>query len=242
MTTSTKTIAFFGASTGVGLSALEHTLAAGHQCIALCRTPSKLTSIFSPDKNPNLQVIQGNAHDVTSVSACLQSNGRIVDAIVSSIGAKPVLSRNMMDDPKCCQKGANVLIRALQDLRKAGMMGSPHIIEVSTTGISKFGRDIPLLMVPLYKVMLRVPHVDKEAMEDKIVESGEKFTIMHASLLTNGEVSNEVRIGVEDPKKGRESAAIGYTVSRKDTGKWIADHLILGGEERYMNKVVMITY
>ena len=35
MSSNTTTVAFFGASTGVGLSALKHSLAAGHHCIAL---------------------------------------------------------------------------------------------------------------------------------------------------------------------------------------------------------------
>jgi NAD(P)-dependent dehydrogenase (short-subunit alcohol dehydrogenase family) len=89
MSGTSKTVAFFGASGGVGLSALKHTLAAGHQCIALCRTPSKLTAIFPTDTTPNLKIIQGNAHDVASVSQCLQgANGKLVDIVISSIGAR----------------------------------------------------------------------------------------------------------------------------------------------------------
>lgn len=60
MGANSKTVAFFGASTGIGLSALKHTLAAGHNCIALCRTPSKLSAIFPPGV-PNLKIVEGNA-------------------------------------------------------------------------------------------------------------------------------------------------------------------------------------
>ena len=79
-------------------------------------------------------------------------------------------------------------------------------------------------------------------MEDRLVESGEDYTIIHPSLLVNGETSNEIRVGIEDPKTGRESTAIGYTISREDTGKWVADNLVLRLDERYVKKIVMVTY
>ena len=90
--------------------------------------------------------------------------------------------------------------------------------------------------------MLKVPHVDKKVMEDRLVESGEAYTIVHPSLLVDGETSKEVRVGIEDPKTGRESKAIGYTISREDTGKWIADNLVLKLDGKYVNKVVMMTW
>lgn len=90
--------------------------------------------------------------------------------------------------------------------------------------------------------MLKVPHEDKKAMEDRLVESGEAYTIIRASLLVDGETSKEVRVGIEDPKTGRESQAIGYTISREDTGKWVADNLVLRVDGRYVNKIVMVTY
>jgi hypothetical protein len=82
-------------------------------------------------------------------------------------------------------------------------------------------------MVPVYHLLGGVPHRDKKAMEDHRVESGEPYTITHTSLLVNGETSKKIRVGIEDPKTGRKSTAIGYTVSREDTGKWVADNLVL---------------
>ena len=108
--------------------------------------------------------------------------------------------------------------------------------------MSKFGRDFPLLMAPVYHLLLKVPHRDKKIMEDRLIESGEGFTIIHASLLVDGETKKEVRVGVEDPKTGRESTAIGYTISREDAGKWVADNLVLRLDERYVNRIVMVTY
>lgn len=242
MTSNSKTVAFFGASTGVGLAALKHTLAAGHQCIALCRTPSKLTAVFPADTTPNLKIVQGDAHDVGSVSKCLQAeDGKFVDVVMSSIGSKPIISKLSIEDPDCCKKGAAILVEALTQLRSNGVTGNPHLIAMSSTGFSRFGRDIPLAMVPLYKA-LKVPHQDKIIMENRLIESNEVYTIVRASLLTSGESTKEIRVGIEDVKTGREAKAIGYTISREDAGKWIAENMVLKEIARYTNKIVSITY
>lgn len=236
MATHYKTVAFLGASTGVGLSALKSTLAAGHRCIALCRIPSKLTAIFPPETTPNLQVIQGNAHDVAAVSKCLLAEkGKLVDEIISTIGGKFIPSKLTIDDREVCRKGIATILETLAQLRSGGATGKPHIVVASTTGMSRFGRDVPLAMIPLYHVLLKVPHEDKRIMEDRLVESGEAFTIVRASFLVNGETSKEIRVGIEDPKTGRESSAIGYTISREDAEKWVADNLVLQLNGKYVN-------
>ena len=241
MTSNTKVVAFLGASTGVGLSALKHTLAAGHQCIALCRNPSKLTAILPAESTPNLKIIGGNAHDVAAVSKCLRTEaGTIVDVIVTTIGAKP--SGLGVDDPDVCKKGAATILDSLAELRRNGITGSPHIIACGTAGFSRFGRDIPLVMIPVYALFVRVPGADKVVMEDRFAQSGESFTIMRASHLVDGESTKSIRVGVEDPKAGVESKVTGYTISREDAGRWLAENLVLQMDAKYLNKNVTITY
>ncbi|CAL5872239.1 uncharacterized protein PFLUO_LOCUS6498 [Penicillium psychrofluorescens] len=241
--TSIKTVAFFGGSGGVGLAALKETLAAGHQCIALCRYPSKLTAIFTPETTPNLKVVEGNAHDLTAVSKCLLSeDGKLVDLIVSTIGGKPIISKMTIDDPHVCEKGATVLLEALAQLRRDGATGRPQIIACSSRGISNFGRDIPRILDPLYHCLLKVPHVDKKAMEVVFMGSGENCTMIRPALLVQGETKKKIHVGVEDFKTGRESTSIGYTISREDTGKWTADNIILCEGSRYLNKSVSLNY
>ena len=79
-------------------------------------------------------------------------------------------------------------------------------------------------------------------MEERFVSSQETFTIVRASLLTDGESNKEIRVGIENPKTGRESSAIGYTISREDTGRWIAENLVLNRDARYVNKIATVTY
>ena len=146
------------------------------------------------------------------------------------------------DDPEVCRKGATTLLSALAELRSKGFTGNPHFVAVSTTGLSRFHRDIPLAYVPLYHAMLKVPHQDKRIMEDKFAESREAFTVVRCSLFTNGESSKAIRVGVEDPKTGLISKALGFTISRQDAGKWIAENLVFKNDPQYTNKNVSITY
>jgi hypothetical protein len=65
--------------------------------------------------------------------------------------------------------------------------------------------------------------------------------MIRPSLLVEGETTKKILVGVEDAETGRESAAIGYTISKEDTGKWIADNLILCEGPRYVNKCVSLS-
>ena len=249
MSSNTKTVLFLGASTGVGLAALRHTLATGHQCIALCRTPSKLTDILPAAANPNLRVVQGNAHNAAAVSSCLLTNkledaggSSLVDIVVSTIGGKPIVSKMTIDDPNVCRRGMAALLEALAQLRRDGATGRPLIIACSGRGASRFGRDYPLSLYPLYEWALKVPMEDKKIMEDALTESGEDFAIVRPTVLVDGESDKTIRVGIEDPKKGRESKAIGYTISREDTGRWVAENLVLKCESKYFNKCIDVTY
>jgi hypothetical protein len=79
-------------------------------------------------------------------------------------------------------------------------------------------------------------------MEDRFAQSGESFTIMRASHLVDGESTKSIRVGIEDPKKGVESKVTGYTISREDAGRWLAENLVLHMDAKYLNKNVTITY
>ncbi|KAJ4286586.1 hypothetical protein N0V88_007948 [Collariella sp. IMI 366227] len=147
--------------------------------------------------------------------------------VVFSIGARPTLRGKY--DPHVCERGMEVLLAAIGQCRVEKQVSKgPYIVALSTTGISSLGRDIPLAMVPLYKVLLHTPHVDKRAMERLLVESGEEWTLIRGSLYTAGpETEGLVREGMEDPVKGVvESAAVGYTISREDVGKWVFENCL----------------
>ncbi|KFH47306.1 hypothetical protein ACRE_019430 [Hapsidospora chrysogenum ATCC 11550] len=243
MPSNTQTVVFIGASTGIGLAALKVTLAAGHQCIALCRTPSTLTGKLPLANNPNLTVVPGNAHDVAALTGCLRKeDGTLVDTIVTTIGGKFVASKMSLDDPSVCSKGMSALLEALSQLRRLGATGRPLIVCCSGVGLSTFGRDFPLSLWPVYRALLTVPLDDKIIMEASLTESGEDFALIRPSLLLDGESDRKIRVGIEHPKTGRESTVTGYTISREDAGRWAAENLILKRDPKYVNKCLTVTY
>jgi nucleoside-diphosphate-sugar epimerase len=237
-----KVILFLGATGGVGLSTLRRSLAANHTCIALCRTPSRLTALL-PDPAPaNLHVVQGDAHDAAVLAQHLTSPaGSPVDTVIFSIGARPTLRG--MSDPHVCEKGMEALLSAL----RARPEGSPKVrlAAVSSTGISDFSRDLPLAMVPLYKLVLHTAHKDKKAMERLVMAGGDvaEWTLVRGSLYTDGPATEgKVREGMEDPVTGKvESMAVGYTISREDVGKWVFENCVLGGG-KWVGKAAVVTY
>ncbi|KAJ0308911.1 hypothetical protein Brms1b_009360 [Colletotrichum noveboracense] len=232
-----KTVAFFGASGGCGLAALKHSLAEGYICIALCRNPSKLTSLLPASSHPNLVVKQGNAHNVDDVAACLVSPTNphaLVDAVSFSIGSPLDVCKMTVEDPDVCKNGIAAVLRALETLRGRGVVGKPRMAVVSTTGISGFARDVPVLQVPMYHVLLRAPHADKKVMEERLAGSGETWTAVRPAFL--------VRVGVEDPRTGVESKAVGYGISREDVGRWIFENILRDGGMEVVGKAVSITW
>ncbi|KAK4120243.1 NAD(P)-binding protein [Parathielavia appendiculata] len=256
-----RTILFLGATGGVGLSALRRSLAADHTCIALCRNPSKLASAFpSSNPPPNLHLVEGNAHDADTLARCLRdpsssddrsSPVHVVDTVVFSIGALPTLTG--MTDPHVCEKGMTALLEAVRRVREEDKNNEwrgkkLRLVAVSTTGISQHVRDVPLLFLPLYKILLHTPHKDKVAMERLVMgsgaEEGVEWTIVRGSLYTSGPATEGlVREGMEDPVSGvvEEGIPVGYTISREDVGKWVFENVIQGGG-RWIGKAAVITY
>ncbi|RSL37960.1 hypothetical protein CEP53_015319 [Fusarium sp. AF-6] len=239
-----KTIAFFGATGGCGLSALNLSIANNHTCIALCRNPDKLSTLF-PSKPTNLTAIKGNAHDSEAVASCLvnpSDPSRLVDIVCFTIGSVFSFAKLTTEDPNVCEKAMDALFKALDTLRQQGKTGKPLLAVISTTGISKFQRDVPIAFLPLYKA-LHVPHEDKRVMEERLQASSERWIAVRPSLLVDGAVpERNIRVGVEDPVKGVEVKEFGYTISREDVGRWIYENLIVGETERYEGKAVGITW
>jgi len=57
-------------------------------------------------------------------------------------------------------------------------------VAVSGAGISRTERDIPLLLVPLFWLLMGAPRRDKRAMEDALqTSSGQRWIVVRPSLL-----------------------------------------------------------
>lgn len=247
-----KTIAFFGATGGCGLAALARSLSASHTCQALCRNPSRLTTALStnyPDApTATLTITEGNAHDPAAVSKVLAhptDPSRLVDLVVFNLGGVFNARKFALEDPTVCQTAMRTLLSTLDSLVGAGHGAYPRIAAVSSTGISDKGRDFPLLIAPLYHIMLPGPHADKKEME-KALRGGRarEWTLVRPTLLKDGvnNPSKGIRVGVEDLEAGvLESLEMGYSITRDDVGKWIFENLVQKDGKEYVRKAVSLT-
>lgn len=177
MVPSIKSVFFICASTGVGLSALTHTLASSNQCIALYHVPSELIAIFSPTTTQNLRISQ-ETRKTSQPPPTFEGN------YAHTSFSPHLIERN-------------------------GAIRGPHIVLCGTKGMSKYGRHVPVLIVPVYAMLLRAQTKEKIAMEDLLVERRESYTIVQASHLANGERVRILELGLRDPIIGESLRLLG---------------------------------
>ena len=251
-------IAFFGATGDCAGYCLTSALAAGHDCVALARTPAKLTKALkdkgvSPDAiDQHLTIVGGDVTNVEAVKSALQIGGSVVDYVVSGIGAAPKLQWSLwqpvtLDNPTVCQTASATVLKALEALESTT---KPVVINVSTTGIPPEGKpwDVPFVLSWLYRYLLHVPHQDKAVVQEMLAEHVQLpkdqqviagYVNVKASLLTDGP-----SVGVDSVRAGADDApAVGYTIRRADVGLWIYEKLVKTGvKDEWRDKGVCITY
>ncbi len=260
---SKSTISIFGSTGGTGLAVLRLCLAASYQCTVMVRSPTKLLNLLSlPEAPSNLNIISGAIRDTSAVErALLTSDGKLVDIIVSCIGMVASSATDIfkgfanVDDKHICEDGTRIIVSAISDVKsRIAMKGgntpqSPVLVVLSTTGITRDCRDIPLLITPLYYGLLKPPHVDKRAMEDFLdssaVPSDQPWVTIRPAFLIGGGMSEptnkKVRVGTEKDGK-HETLAVGYTIQRSDVGNWIFKEIVQGNWEKWARKAVTLTY
>lgn len=156
-----------------------------------------------------------------------------------------------LDDPVVCQSSMSAIVASLRDLFSQPAHQErlrPFLTAVSTTGLAA-QRDLPYVMVPVYRYFGAVMHDDKKIMEDMVVDAKAEglvrdFVLVRASALTNGsrEGLEKVRVGWETEKAGDKGPAIGYTISREDVGGFIFEEVIKEQTGKYAGKKVSVTY
>ena len=254
-----RSVAFFGATGGCAGYCMANTLNAGIDCVALARTPAKLTKamlekgVSHETLDRHLTIIQGNVKDVEAVKHTLAPKGEVCGKIVCGIGGTPKLQWSIMrpvvlTDSTICQDAVNTIISALDELKP---VRKPILINVSTTGIQPKGmpRDVPLLFVPFYYYALRDPHEDKMVLQENLARyirlpeserNMQAYVQVKASLLMDGPGRGlqAVRQGID------EKPAVGYTIQRGDVGKWMFEKLVVVKRinPEWVNKSVSLTY
>jgi hypothetical protein len=121
---------------------------------------------------------------------------------------------------------ANTVVASVKSLEV-----QPVVIATSSTGILFTANKLPLLLKPLYKVLLAQAHVDKINMENAIAENLQKWVLVRGALYTNGKKRGEYRTGEME---------VGYTISRRDVADFIVRQCLNG--EKWIGKRPVIVY
>ncbi|KAG0341725.1 hypothetical protein BG004_005931 [Podila humilis] len=197
--TSSRFIAFFGATGGCTNAALVHTLNAGLHATTLARTPSKLIDMLTaqgitqPVLDAQLTIVQGDVTDIPAIKSVLVSskhNNTLASQIISGVGGVPQFQFNIkkpvtIDNPKICATTVQNIAEALRQIILANEQERrpelatttttttsqrPSIVVISTTGLSSVREDVPFGFQTLYHIVLADPHADKKEMENFVTK------------------------------------------------------------------------
>jgi hypothetical protein len=273
MSSPTQTLAFFGATGGVTNTTLALALKAGYHSTALARTPQKLIDMLRTVHSVPLETIEkyltihtGDIKDVSAVSAALKNPldpTKLVDTILFGIGGYPVMQWSFwqpitLNDVHICEDATATIFAALDSLAEQGVTASsagrkPLFSSISTTGISDKGRDVPLLLYPVYIYALHVPHEDKKKAENLLINDDGRHirdcVIVRPTLLTDSKMCGVDKLragwewkGAETEREGvkEEGPQLGWTVGRKDVGGFVFEKVIQEGG--WEGRCVSLTY
>ncbi|KAG9237411.1 hypothetical protein BJ875DRAFT_481338 [Amylocarpus encephaloides] len=249
-----RTVAMFGSTGGTGIAALKHALANGSHVNALVRTPAKLSDLLAEYPN-TLHLTQADMSSLPDIKRTLIDplTKNAVPFIISSLGMNAVQSGIKLKfegSHTLCYDGALAIVNALQELQNEGLVPfQPRIVLLSTTGISKMGRDVPVVMLPMYNWMLQIPHEDKEKMESLMIYGAgrdRRWVMIRPSFLVENPAKGlaAIRSSCEVPglsKKEQEPVAMGYAISKEDVGQWIVERLVKEDGVKFDNKMVSLT-
>lgn len=180
-------LAVLGATGRTGRLVVEQALAAGHTVTALVRSPAKLTTA-----NSNLRVVIGQATDTAAVSRALEG----ADAVISTLGG------NVIAD----STPAIVEAARLTGVSRVVVLSS---FAVERDRLSAVGRLFTSLAIGrLIK--------DKNTGDRVLRQSDLDWTIVYASMLTDGTASGSVMVLPERAKRGMSEK-----ISRADVAAWM---------------------
>lgn len=169
-------LAIFGATGRTGKPLVEQALKAGHEVVALVRTPSKLT-VQTP-----IRVVQGDVLNSTDVDKVVQGS----DAVISVIGQSK-------DSPHDMQTVA--ITNIIDAMNKYGVK---RLVSLTGAGVDD-SHDRPKFANHLIKMALKMMsgHLLKDAENhaEAIRKSDVDWVIVRGPRLTDGPFTGNYRVG-----------------------------------------------
>ena len=164
----------FGASGRTGRLVVRESLEGGHQVLAFVRSQSKLDS-----SHPQLTVASGDVTSAADVDLAVQRS----DVVVSVLGQAP------NSPPNVCSVGVANIVGSMpkHSVRRLICLSDYGNGETRTRGL--YARFLWLI--------IRAHLEDKEKMEETVKSSGLDWTIVRATILTDGAKTGIYRVGPE---------------------------------------------
>ena len=178
-----------GATGATGRLVVEQALAAGHSVTALVRSPEKLAI-----RDPNLHVVTGQATDPSAIARALDH----ADALISALGGR-----------------GSVISDSTRAIVEAAHMAGVRRVVVLSSFVVERGRFNPIARI-LTGVTMGSTIKDKTAGERVLRESNLDWTIVYASLLTDGPGGADV---TELTETGRWT--LSHRIARADVARWL---------------------
>jgi uncharacterized protein YbjT (DUF2867 family) len=164
----------FGASGRTGRLVIKESLERGHHVLAFVRSPTKLDL-----SHPQLEVAQGDVTSVTDVDRAVQRSETVVSVLGQAAGSPPDI---------CSVGVANIV----DSMKKHGVR---RLICLSDYGNGET-RNRGLYSRFLW-LIIRAHLEDKEKMESTVRSSGLAWTIVRATILTDGPKTGSYKAGPE---------------------------------------------
>lgn len=190
-------LTLLGATGPLGDCVARQAVARGHRVRAVVRDPARL-------KVPVQDVVTGGATD----PACLAGAVAGADAVVSALGPgttwKARRTSTVMTD------STRAILPAMDE------SGVGRFVGISALGVGPTWRDLPFVLRPMYRLLLRQPMRDKEGMERLLEASHTEWTLVYPPILTTGPATGYVA-GERLPFRGAAQ------VSREDVASLMLD-------------------
>jgi uncharacterized protein YbjT (DUF2867 family) len=199
-------LAVLGATGRTGRLVIEQALAAGHTVTALVRSPEKLMTTQS-----NLRVVRGQATETSAVSSALEG----ADAVISTLGGK----------------GSVIADSTRAIVTAAGNAGVSRVVVLSTFAAERDRLDAGTRL--LTGIGMGAMLKDKRAGEEILRQSDLDWTIVYASILSDGPAGGSV---VVLPQGARRRMS--ERISRADVAAWM---VAAAGDAQYKRRAVGIT-
>jgi putative NADH-flavin reductase len=180
-------LAIFGGTGGTGLALTQQALEHGHDVRVLVRNPNRMPLI-----NANMRLVLGNVLDQQSVTKTLLGT----DAVLSCLG-----QRNLLRNTQVVSAGTRLIMAVMKQ------HGVRRLVVESAFGAGESLALATLTERLLFATLLWAPYQDKNLMEPEVKASGQEWTILRPTLLTNGPLTNRYTVSTARPATARVSRA-----------------------------------